>query len=662
MALQRASIWGFLVYLFCIGLLGCSNGSGSVEEGGDGGAVGGGGGSSSPPPPTGGGSSGNDTFAISVLVSGLVGDGLVLQNNGADNIAVAANGRLTFSQAIQDGAAYNVTILSQPAGPAQSCSVVGGAGTVARGDVTNISVTCSTPDAQNFVVGGTVSGLVGTGLVLQNNNADNLTINSNGQFSFGTALATGSAYDVRIVTNPTNPAQTCSVNSNTGTVGTADVTNVAVTCSASSFSVGFSVSGLRGSGLQVQLNGNEVLNVTADATYNFTQPVAKGAPYSVAVLTQPSSPKQTCVVNNPTGIVDNANITNVAVSCTTDRSIGGQVKGLAGRGLVLQLNGANNLSINSDGAFQFSTVLPRGAQYSVTVLTQPSSPTQECTIKNGSGAVGGSNVDTIAVDCKTRQFMLKVNVSGLQGNGLELRNEWGSGSKTQHEDLSVAGNGSVNFTKAIDSGATYSVSVHKRPSKPRQECTIDSPTGTVGGTDVTINVTCAAPTEFAVGGSLSGLQGQGLQLQNNGGDTLSLTPGTTSFEFPGFVAVGGSYNVSVAAQPASPTQDCAVSGGSGTIGSADINSVSVACTTRSFTVGGTVTGFSFPNFAVQMQINGGETVLATISQPTFTFPTALLSGTAYSVVVVSNLRCAVTSGGSGIVGGANVTDIVVTCS
>ena len=646
MALQRAGTWGFVVYLFGIALFGCSNGSGSVEDG-DG----------SSPPPAGGGS-GSNSFTIGVTVSGLVGDGLVLQNNGADDIPVAANGRLTFSQAIADGGGYNVTILSQPTGPTQSCSVVGGVGTVAKDDVTNISVTCSTPDAQNFAVGGTVSGLVGTGLVLQNNNADNLTVNADGEFSFGTPLATGSTYDVRVVTDPSNPAQVCSVNNNTGTVGTEDVTNVAVTCSANSFSVGFSVSGLSGSGLQLQLNGSEVINATANATYSFTQLVANGATYSVRVITQPRSPKQTCVVSNPSGIINGANITNVAVSCTTDQSIGGTVKRLAGSGLVLQLNGANNLTINSSGSFQFSTVLPRGSQYSVTIATQPSNPTQECTIKNGSGVVGSASVNNIAIDCKTKQFKLKVNVSGLQGNGLTLRNDAGK----VKEDLNIAGNGSVDFPTSLNSGTKYKVSVQKRPSKPRQECTIDSPEGTVGGADVTINVSCAAPTEFAIGGSVSGLQGQGLQLLNNGGDTISLAAGTTSFEFPGFIAIGAGYNVSVAAQPANPTQDCVVSGGAGTVSSADVSSVSIACNTRSFTVGGTATGFSFPNLGVQLQINGGETAIATIAQPTFIFPTPLLSGTTYSIAAVANALCAVTSGATGTVGGANVTDVVVKCN
>jgi 6-phosphogluconolactonase (cycloisomerase 2 family) len=84
-----------------------------------------------------------------------------------------------------------------------------------------------------FTVGGTVSDLGGTGLVLQNNGGGNLTINADGAFTFATALVTGTAYNVTVATQPTaTPARTCSVANGTGTVGSAAVTNVAVICRA----------------------------------------------------------------------------------------------------------------------------------------------------------------------------------------------------------------------------------------------------------------------------------------------------------------------------------------------------------------------------------------------------------------------------------------------
>ena len=53
----------------------------------------------------------------------------------------------------------------------------------------------------------------------------------------------------------------------------------------------------------------------ADGPFIFSTPVASGANYLVTVLTQPTSPSQTCTVANDTGIIGSANITNVAVTC-----------------------------------------------------------------------------------------------------------------------------------------------------------------------------------------------------------------------------------------------------------------------------------------------------------------------------------------------------------
>jgi len=89
------------------------------------------------------------------------------------------------------------------------------------------------PPPATYSIGGTVTGLVaGTSVVLQNNSGNNLTVGSAGSFTFSTELTSGTAYAVTVLTQPTTPGagQTCTVASGSGTVGTADITNVAVTC------------------------------------------------------------------------------------------------------------------------------------------------------------------------------------------------------------------------------------------------------------------------------------------------------------------------------------------------------------------------------------------------------------------------------------------------
>lgn len=75
------------------------------------------------------------------------------------------------------------------------------------------------------------------------------------------------------------------------------------------------VTGLRGSGLVLQDNSGNSLTVTANGGFQFSSRIDKGGTYSVTVSTQPSGPSQTCVVHNGSGTIDNADISNVIVSC-----------------------------------------------------------------------------------------------------------------------------------------------------------------------------------------------------------------------------------------------------------------------------------------------------------------------------------------------------------
>jgi YVTN family beta-propeller protein len=85
-----------------------------------------------------------------------------------------------------------------------------------------------------YTVGGTVSGLTGSGLVIENlsagTNSRSLDVSSNGSFVFGTRVASGTAYSVTVVSQPDNPAQTCTVSNGSGTVAQSDVANVVVSC------------------------------------------------------------------------------------------------------------------------------------------------------------------------------------------------------------------------------------------------------------------------------------------------------------------------------------------------------------------------------------------------------------------------------------------------
>jgi hypothetical protein len=86
-----------------------------------------------------------------------------------------------------------------------------------------------------YTVGGTVTGLSGSGLVLQNDGGSSLPVSSPGAFTFSAGLSSGTAYSVTVAAQPSSPTQTCAVTNGSGTVGAANVTNVAVDCTPTPF-------------------------------------------------------------------------------------------------------------------------------------------------------------------------------------------------------------------------------------------------------------------------------------------------------------------------------------------------------------------------------------------------------------------------------------------
>ena len=155
-----------------------------------------------------------------------------------------------------------------------------------------MSITCST---DTYTVGGTLSGLAaGTHVVLANNGQDPVTLGADGAFTFAMPVAYNGSYAVTVATQPADAA--CTVSGSHGAGVTANISNVAVTCSEDTYTIGGMVSGLT-SGMQVTLddNGADALTVTANGLFAFATPVVAQGSYSVTVGTQPLG--ETCSVS-----------------------------------------------------------------------------------------------------------------------------------------------------------------------------------------------------------------------------------------------------------------------------------------------------------------------------------------------------------------------------
>jgi 6-phosphogluconolactonase len=90
---------------------------------------------------------------------------------------------------------------------------------------------CGGGGTAHYTLGGTISGLVGAGLVLGDSKGGQFKASSNGSFSLPDAYASGSAYSVSVSTQPTSsPPQYCAVTNSSGTFSSANISNVAVSC------------------------------------------------------------------------------------------------------------------------------------------------------------------------------------------------------------------------------------------------------------------------------------------------------------------------------------------------------------------------------------------------------------------------------------------------
>lgn len=294
----------------------------------------------------------------------------------------------------------------------------------------------------------------------------------------------------------------------------------------------------------------------------------------------------------------------IGVRSIATYSIGGTISGLIGT-VVLQNNGSDTISANTDGSFTFPTGEAEGDSYAVTVLTQPAGLT--CTVNNGFGTVGPSNVTNVNVTCAASAYTIGGTVSGVSGTVQLQRNG---------TDLtSVSIDGSFTFSTPVAEGSLYAVTVFKNPTD--QVCTVNNGFGTVGSADVTsVSVICSN-NAYTVGGTISGLNGNAILLNNSINPTQVSTNG--DFIFSKSVAQGSQYNVTVSKNPSART--CSVTNGTGTISSSNVTNVQIQCVTNTTTLSVSPTGTIPVNAG-----SGSITVTNTGANPSYGIQASLPSG------------------------------------
>jgi uncharacterized repeat protein (TIGR03803 family) len=416
---------------------------------------------------------------------------------------------------------------------------------------------------QIYSLGGTVSGLSGSGLTL-GNGATTLQVAAGAtSFTMSSSMASGTTYAITVVSQPAD--QTCTVAQGAGTIGTANVGNVVVTCAAQSFPLGGTIVGLGENTGLVLTDGTDTLSVSAGSTsFTMPTPVAVGSSYAVTVGTQPTG--LACSVSHGSGTMPAGAVSTVQVSCTDQPfSLGGTISGLgANTGLVLS-DGTDSLTVAANATtFIMPTKLAFGSTYAVTITGSPSGLT--CSVSNGGGTMPAANVTNVAIACSDQSYTVGGTIQGLSSAGLVLVNNGAT--------LNV-NSGTTQFTMPARVAYTsaYNVTVQTQPTN--ETCTVSNGSGTMGTANVTtVTVNCAVNT-YTIAGSISGLTATGLVLQNNGTDNTSIPANAIGFTMGGGLVSGNSYNITVETQPSGLA--CTVTNGTGTVASQNVGNVSIAC-------------------------------------------------------------------------------------
>lgn len=171
---------------------------------------------------------------------------------------------------------------------------------------------------------------------------------------------------------------------------------------------------------------------------------------------------------------------------------------------------------------------------------------------------------------------------------------------------------------------------------------------------------CGGKATFPITGTINGLVYDGLVLTTNGMDAPVAAKATT-FTFPSSLGYGELYHVTQKTPPAHQT--CEIVRGTETAGRLASINVEVYCTVNTALVGGTITGLTSAGLKLANGSVAGIVEL-TADATAFILPNKVAYGTTYGITVLAQpatQNCSVSATGTGVMGDAAVTNVVVTC-
>jgi 6-phosphogluconolactonase (cycloisomerase 2 family) len=161
--------------------------------------------------------------------------------------------------------------------------------------------------------------------------------------------------------------------------------------------------------------------------------------------------------------------------CNLKYSVGGKVTGLSGSGLVLADSDGTTLAVSGNGTFVFPTGIKNGLTYTVSVNTQPTNPTQTCTVFNDTGTIAKAAITHVIVNCvQAAQYAWIANQGSNNLSGFAIDSS--SGFLTALSGSPFPSNGTTPTSIAVDPNGLYAY-VANNGSNNVSVYSIDATTG-----------------------------------------------------------------------------------------------------------------------------------------------------------------------------------------
>lgn len=262
------------------------------------------------------------------------------------------------------------------------------------------------------------------------------------------------------------------------------------------YTIGGTVSGLAEGSFEfyvlyrdTEFEYTNIYEATGNEDFTLDLHLPDGTPYWVGIRRMPENPSQHCTIENQSGVISGANITDLNISCYKYSNITVTASGLrlldlsvainigsiinpGDRNTIVPVKEVEQIDYTPSGDVQiYSAQIIENSSFALSVLSPPYPQDQQvCYISQSSGVAAAQDIN-IQINCM-KAGSIGGSVIGLSGGDLVILNN-GGGSLTVSQD------GQFTFSDLIPVDSSYEVSVANNPTSPNQLCQIENGTGTL---------------------------------------------------------------------------------------------------------------------------------------------------------------------------------------